>query len=137
VHTAAIVKKLEIRFSCTISSTKWDSVQTKLQASRAKNTLSICYVGCVTTNLFSKILRPNPKEFWRSMTANLFWNPQVKRNTWRHEIDSEIKRTRRTWKDLEKTALDRRTAWKDVIVDICLQRVKGEEEEDDRNAYCL
>jgi hypothetical protein len=44
------------------------------------------------------------------------WNPQGKRkkdrprNTWRHEMESEIKRARKTWKDLEKTALERR-AW--------------------------
>jgi hypothetical protein len=38
-------------------------------------------------------------------------------------MESEIKRTRKTWKDLEKTALDRRT-WKDVIVDLCLQGAK-------------
>jgi hypothetical protein len=29
----------------------------------------------------------------------------------------------KTWKDLEKTALDRR-AWKDVAVDLCLQAAK-------------
>jgi hypothetical protein len=34
-------------------------------------------------------------------------------------MESEVKKTR-TVKDLEKTALDRRT-WKDVVVDICLQ----------------
>jgi hypothetical protein len=41
--------------------------------------------------------------------------------------NQEIKRTRRTWNDLEKTALDRR-AWKDVFVDLCVQRPNGEEE---------
>jgi hypothetical protein len=41
-------------------------------------------------------------------------------------MESEIKRTRKTWKDLEKTALDRR-AWKDVAVDLCLQGPKSEE----------
>jgi hypothetical protein len=45
------------------------------------------------------------------------------RNTWRHELESEIKITRKTWKDLEKTALDRR-AVKDVVVDLCLQGAK-------------
>jgi hypothetical protein len=38
-------------------------------------------------------------------------------------MESEIKRTRKTWKYLEKTALDRR-AWKDVVVDLCLQTTK-------------
>jgi hypothetical protein len=38
-------------------------------------------------------------------------------------LKSEIKRTRKTLKDLEKTALDRRV-WKDVVVDLCLQGVK-------------
>jgi hypothetical protein len=37
---------------------------------------------------------------------------------------------RKTWKDLEKKALDRR-AWKDVVVDLCLQGPKGKEEEDE------
>jgi hypothetical protein len=59
----------------------------------------------------------------------LSWNPQGKRkkvrltNTWGREVEFEIKRTRKTWKDLEKTAVDRR-AWKDVVVDICLQGIK-------------
>jgi hypothetical protein len=38
-------------------------------------------------------------------------------------MESEVKRTRKTWKNLEKTALDRR-AWKDVVVDLCLQGAK-------------
>jgi hypothetical protein len=51
-------------------------------------------------------------------------------------MESEIKRTRRTlkdlektamgrrtWKDLEKTAVDRR-ACKDYVVDLCLQGAK-------------
>jgi hypothetical protein len=42
-------------------------------------------------------------------------------NIWRHEMESEIKRTIRTLKDLEKTTLDR-MAWKDVVVDLCLQK---------------
>jgi hypothetical protein len=43
----------------------------------------------------------------------LFWNPQGKRkkgrprNTLRCEMESETKRIRRTWKDLEKMTLDR------------------------------
>jgi hypothetical protein len=51
------------------------------------------------------------------------WNPLGKRrkgrarNTWRSKMESKIKRTRRTWKDLEKMVLDRR-AWKDVVVDL-------------------
>jgi hypothetical protein len=45
------------------------------------------------------------------------------RNTWRRKMESKIKRTRKTWMDLEKTALDRR-AWKDVVVDLCLQGAK-------------
>jgi hypothetical protein len=59
----------------------------------------------------------------------LSWNPESNikkgrpRDTWRCQMESEIKRTRRTWKDLEKRALDRR-AWKDVIVDLCLQGAK-------------
>jgi hypothetical protein len=59
----------------------------------------------------------------------LSWNPQGKqkksrpRSIWRHEMESEIKRTRRTWKDLERTALDRR-AWKDVAIDLCLLGAK-------------
>jgi hypothetical protein len=43
-------------------------------------------------------------------------------------MESEIKRTRKTWKDLEKTALDRR-AWKDVVVYLCLQGAKRRREE--------
>jgi hypothetical protein len=56
----------------------------------------------------------------------LSWNPQGKRkkgrprNTLRCEMESEMKRTRRIWKDLEKMVSDRR-AWKDVVVDLCLQ----------------
>ena len=56
----------------------------------------------------------------------LSWNSQGKRkkgrpkNTWTREMESEI---RKTWKDLEKAALDRRT-WKDVVVDLCLQGAK-------------
>jgi hypothetical protein len=41
-------------------------------------------------------------------------------------MESKIKMTRRTWKDLEKTALDR-WGWKDVVVDLCLKGAKGEE----------
>jgi hypothetical protein len=44
-------------------------------------------------------------------------------------MESEIKRIGKTWKDLEKTALDRRD-WKDVVVDLCLQGPEGEEEEE-------
>jgi hypothetical protein len=36
-------------------------------------------------------------------------------------MESEIKKTRKTWKELEKTALDRR-AWKDVVVDAYASR---------------
>lgn len=56
----------------------------------------------------------------------LSWNSHGKRkksrprNTWGREMEPEIKRTRRTWKDLEKMALNTR-AWKDVLVDLCLQ----------------
>jgi hypothetical protein len=42
-------------------------------------------------------------------------------------MESEIKRTRKTLKNLEKMALDWR-AWKDVVVDLCLRGPKGEEE---------
>jgi hypothetical protein len=70
----------------------------------------------------------------RRSSANIIrqafsWNPQgIKwkgrpRNTWRREMESEIKRTRETWQDLKRTALDRR-AWKDVVVDLCLQVAK-------------
>jgi hypothetical protein len=38
-------------------------------------------------------------------------------------MESEMKRTRRAWKELEKTALDGR-AWKDVDVGLCLQGAK-------------
>ena len=55
----------------------------------------------------------------------LSWNPQGKRgrgrpkNTWRRELETEIKKTKKSWKDLEKIALDRR-AWKNMIADLCL-----------------
>jgi hypothetical protein len=38
-------------------------------------------------------------------------------------MESEIKRTKRIRKDLKKMASDRR-AWEDVVVDLCLQRIK-------------
>lgn len=41
------------------------------------------------------------------------------RNTWRREIETEVKKTRKTWRDLEKCALDGR-AWRDMVVDLCL-----------------
>jgi hypothetical protein len=59
----------------------------------------------------------------------LSWNPQGKRmkgrprNTWTREMEWEIKRTWKTWNELEKTSLHRR-AWKDVVVDLCLQEAK-------------
>jgi cell wall assembly regulator SMI1 len=53
----------------------------------------------------------------------LSWNHHGKRrkgrprNMWRSEIESE---TKRTLKDLERIALDRK-AWKDVVIDLCIQ----------------
>jgi hypothetical protein len=61
----------------------------------------------------------------------LSWNPQGKqrkgrpRNTLRCEMESEIKRTRMTQKDLERTAFNRK-AWKDVVEGLCLQEAKEE-----------
>jgi hypothetical protein len=40
-------------------------------------------------------------------------------------MESEIKRTRKTWKYLKKMTLDR-SIWKDVVVDICLKGAKKE-----------
>ena len=60
----------------------------------------------------------------------LYWNPQGKRekgrprNTWRRELETEIKKTNMTWKDLERIALDRK-AWKDLVADLCLHGAKG------------
>jgi hypothetical protein len=42
-------------------------------------------------------------------------------------MELEIKRTRKTWKDLERRALDRR-AWKDVVVALASKDPKGEDE---------
>jgi hypothetical protein len=44
-------------------------------------------------------------------------------------MESEIKRTRKTWKDLEKTALEPE-GWKYVVVDLCLQEANGEEDKE-------
>ena len=55
----------------------------------------------------------------------LTWNPQGNRgvgrprNTWRRELETEAKRAKKTWNDLEKIASDRRT-WKDMVADLCL-----------------
>jgi hypothetical protein len=40
------------------------------------------------------------------------------------DIESETKKTRRTWNDMERTALGR-MAWKDGAVDLCLQGAKS------------
>lgn len=59
----------------------------------------------------------------------LSWNPQGKRKKTDPEIHGDAKWNRRSrgqgrlGKNLEKTALDRRT-WKDVVVDLCLQVAK-------------
>jgi hypothetical protein len=55
----------------------------------------------------------------------LSWDPQGERKADPEipEILGDESEIRRTWKDLEKTALDRR-AWKYVIVDLCLQGAK-------------
>ena len=55
----------------------------------------------------------------------LFWNPQGKRgrgrpkNTWRRDLETEITKSKRTWRDLERIALDRKT-WKDMVANLCL-----------------
>jgi hypothetical protein len=55
----------------------------------------------------------------------LSWNPQGKRgrarlkNTRRRELETKIKRTGISWKDLDKMTLDKK-AWRDMVADPCL-----------------
>ena len=54
----------------------------------------------------------------------LFWNPQGKRksgrprNTWRRDLDADVKRSGHTWGQLEKMAQDR-NAWRDLVRGLC------------------
>ncbi|KAJ8342709.1 hypothetical protein SKAU_G00326370 [Synaphobranchus kaupii] len=54
----------------------------------------------------------------------LFWNPQGKRkrgrlrNTWRHDLEADMKRTGHTWEQLEKLAQDR-DAWRAFFRGLC------------------
>ena len=60
----------------------------------------------------------------------LNWNPQRQRrrgrprNTWRRELEKDIKRTGYTWKQLERIAQDRGD-WRVVIGGLCSGRSKG------------
>ena len=54
----------------------------------------------------------------------LFWNPQGKRSrgrsrqTWRRELDADIKRIGKTWKELEEMARERKS-WKKFVENLC------------------
>ena len=54
----------------------------------------------------------------------LNWNPQGQRkrgrprNTWRRELEKNIKRTRHTWKQLERIAQDRGD-WRVIVGGLC------------------
>jgi len=50
----------------------------------------------------------------------VFWT----RNTWRRELEKDIKRTGHTWKQLERIAQDRGD-WRVVIGGLCSGRSKG------------
>ena len=57
----------------------------------------------------------------------LTWNPQGKRkrghprNTWRRDLQTDIKRTGYSWRELGKKAQDRRL-WKTVVNGLCPRR---------------
>ena len=54
----------------------------------------------------------------------LFWNPQGKRSrgrprqTWRRELEADMKRIGKTWKELEGMARERKS-WKKFVEDLC------------------
>ena len=60
----------------------------------------------------------------------LNWNPQGQRkrgrprNTWRRELEKDIKRTGHTWKQLEGIAQDRGD-WRVIVGGLCSGRSKG------------
>jgi hypothetical protein len=41
------------------------------------------------------------------------------KKTWNRELETEIKKTGMSWKDLEKMVLDKK-AWRDMVADPCL-----------------
>lgn len=60
----------------------------------------------------------------------LRWNPQGKRkrgrpkNTWRRELDTDMKRMGTTWKEMERVAQDR-GGWRALIDGLCYTRSDG------------
>ena len=57
----------------------------------------------------------------------LMWNPQGKRkrgrpkNTWRRDLEADIKQTGNGWQQLERIAQDRRR-WRNVVDGLCSRR---------------
>ena len=57
----------------------------------------------------------------------LTWNPQGKRkrgrpkNTWRRDLEADIKQTGKGWQQLERIAQDRRR-WRNVVDGLCSRR---------------
>jgi len=60
----------------------------------------------------------------------LTWNPQGKRrrgrprNTWRRELEVEVKKTGLSWKEVERVAQDR-NRWRVVVDGLCSRRSDG------------
>ena len=54
----------------------------------------------------------------------MHWNPQGKRNggrpknTWRRELNDEVKMIGKTWRELHAIAKDR-TAWRELVEGLC------------------
>ena len=70
------------------------------------------------------------KKVWNSREIALNWNPQGQRkrgrprNTWRQELEKDIKRTGHTWKQLERIVQDRGD-WRVIVGGLCSGRSKG------------
>ena len=76
---------------------------------------------------FGHMLRKPPSSIGRQA---LNWNPQGQRkrgrprNTWRRELEKDVKRTEHTWKQLERIAQDRGD-WRVIVGGLCSGRSKG------------
>ena len=71
-------------------------------------------------------LRKPPSKITRQALA---WNPHEKRkrgrpcNSWRRDLEADVKSTGKNWKELEKTAQDR-VVWRQLVGGMCPKRGK-------------
>jgi hypothetical protein len=68
------------------------------------------------------------KTAWKNNLSDLVMESPRERgrpkHTWRRELETEIKRTCMSWKDLEKMALDKK-AWRVMVAELCLHGATG------------